>query len=50
MIPKKRVKNNKIFEQNQDYILSVIRNGAERANAVAEKTLRETKEFMKQIF
>ena len=38
------------FSGNEDYILSVIRSGAEKANQLADKTLKETKAFMKQVF
>lgn len=38
------------FAGNEDHILSVIREGAKRANVIANKTLLDAKEFMKQIY
>ncbi len=38
------------FENNLDYVLDVLRDGNERANAIADDTLHDTKEAMKQIF
>ena len=38
------------FAGNEDHLLSVIRNGAERANKIANKTLHDAKEFMKQVY
>jgi len=38
------------FEKNSDYILSIIRKGAEKANKIANKTLQTTKECMRQIY
>ncbi len=40
----------KEFLGNDDYILSVIRDGAVRANEIANQTLRDAKEWMKQVF
>lgn len=38
------------FAKNPDYILSVIRSGAEKANHITNKTLRTTKERMRQVY
>lgn len=38
------------LKDNKDYILSVIRSGAEKANILANKTLHQAKEFMRQVF
>lgn len=38
------------FSGNEDYIIKVIRDGAVKANIVANKTLRDAKEFMKQLY
>lgn len=35
---------------NEDYLLKVIREGAERANRLAEATLKKAKEFMHQTY
>lgn len=43
-------KRRKAFEGNEDYILSVLRDGAERANIVTQKTLLKAKYFIKQVF
>lgn len=43
-------KRRKAYLGNEDYILSVLRKGAEKANAIANKTLRDAKEFMKQNY
>ncbi len=43
-------KRRKEFSGDQRYILSVIRDGAERANIIANKTLRDAKEFLKQVY
>jgi len=38
------------FAGNEDHILSVIREGAERANVIANKTVHAAKEWMKQVY
>ncbi len=38
------------FEKNQDIVLDALREGTERANAVAEETLKLAKEAMKQDY
>lgn len=38
------------FSDDKNYILSVIREGAQKANEVANKTLRDAKEYIKQIY
>lgn len=38
------------FSKDKNYILSVIQKGAEKANKVANKTLRDAKEAIKQLF
>lgn len=43
-------KRRKEYLGNEDYILSVLRKGAATANAVADKTLHDAKEFMKQVY
>lgn len=43
-------KRRKEFSNNKDYVLQVIREGAQKANVVANKTLRDAKEFLKQNF
>lgn len=35
---------------NEDHLLSVIRAGADKANAVANKTLHDAKEWMRQVY
>lgn len=35
------------FEKNMDYVMSVLKSGTERANAIAEQTLFEVKQAMK---
>ena len=35
---------------NEDYILSVIREGAAKANLVAEETLRKAKMALQQVY
>ncbi|OGT32511.1 MAG: tryptophan--tRNA ligase [Gammaproteobacteria bacterium RIFCSPHIGHO2_02_FULL_39_13] len=43
-------KHRKELSGSKDFVLHVIREGAEKANEVANKTLCETKEFLRQIF
>ena len=43
-------KRRKELESDQNFILSVLRSGAEKANAVAAKTLSTAKDAMQQIF
>lgn len=43
-------KRRKEFLNNKDYVLQVIREGAQKANTVANKTLHDAKEFLKQNF
>ncbi|MCX7120191.1 MAG: tryptophan--tRNA ligase [Gammaproteobacteria bacterium] len=43
-------KRRKEFSGNEDHILSVLREGATKANIVANQTLLEAKAFMKQIY
>ena len=43
-------KRRKEFSGHDDQLIAVIQEGAIRANRVAEKTLREAKEFMQQVF
>jgi tryptophanyl-tRNA synthetase len=43
-------KRRKEFQGNEDYIVSVLRDGAERANLIAHKTLLDVKALIKQIF
>ncbi len=38
------------LEKNMDYVKSVLREGAAKANAIANKTLRLTKEALHQVF
>lgn len=38
------------FSNHPDFILKVIRDGAEKANEIANKTLHDAKTFMKQVF
>ncbi|OGT64246.1 MAG: tryptophan--tRNA ligase [Gammaproteobacteria bacterium RIFCSPHIGHO2_12_FULL_45_9] len=39
-----------LYHGSEDYVLQVLRDGAERANVEAEMTLRAVKEAMQQIF
>jgi len=43
-------KRRKELTGNADHILSVIREGAIKANVIANKTLHDAKEFMKQVY
>lgn len=43
-------KRRKEYAGNQDYLLSVVRKGSETANIIANQTLHQAKEWMKQIY
>lgn len=43
-------KRRKAYEGNQDYLLSVVRDGAVQANKVASQTLHEAKLAMQQVY
>lgn len=40
----------KEFEGHEDYLLSVLKNGSEKANVIANATLRKVKEALKQCY